>query len=584
MPNLWRLLRFLKPYRRQAIWALVTLIAAALAELAIPRLMQRIVDQGILRMDMPVIIQTMLIMLGFALTSAVLMIINSVTSVRASQGFGADLRGALFRTIQSLSFANIDRFQTGNLLVRMTSDIMQVQMIVQMAFRMFVRAPVTIILSIVMLVSTSPRLALIMFAILPVMALVIILITRKAEPLFLLVQRKLDRLNSIFQENLAGVRVVKAFVREEHEAQRLEAANTDLMMTNIRVQRLLATLMPSLLLITNLCTVIVLWLGARQMSQPQGGITVGQIMAFVNYLMTIMFPLTMMAMMFNRIAAAEASAQRIWEVLDTVPAVQNPPKPKALAEPRGLVRFEGVSFRYGNDHSEPVLEDVHLAAEPGQTVAILGATGAGKSSLVHLIPRFYDVTEGHVTIDGLDVREMDLGELRRRVVSIALQDVVLFTGTIRDNIRFGRPNASDEEVVAAAKAAQAHDFIMSFPEGYDTLVGQRGVNLSGGQKQRIAIARALLMNPAVLILDDSTSSVDVETEAKIQEALEATRHKSTRFIIAQRISSVLTADKIVVLDGGRIAAEGTHSELMASSPIYRQIYESQLGNGGIAHG
>jgi len=584
MSNLWRLTRFLKPYRRQAFWALVTLVAAAFAELAIPRLMQRTVDQGILRMDMPVILQTMFIMLGFALASAILMIINSITSVRASQGFGTDVRGALFRTIQSLSFANIDRFQTGNLLVRMTSDIMQVQMIVQMAFRMFVRAPVTILVSVIMLITTSPRLALIMLAILPVMTLVIILITRKAEPLFLSVQRKLDRLNSIFQENLAGVRVVKAFVREGHEAQRLEVANTDLMVTNIRVQRLLAILMPSLLLITNLCTVIVLWMGARQMDQPQPGITVGQVMAFVNYLMTIMFPLTMLATMFNRIAAAEASAKRIWEVLDTVPAVQNPPMPKALPEPRGLVRFEDVSFRYGSDHSEPVLQDIHLTAEPGQTVAILGATGTGKSSLVHLIPRFYDVTEGRVTVDGLDVRELDLGELRRRIVSIALQDTVLFTGTIRDNIRYGRPDATDEEVIAAAKAAQAHDFIMSFPDGYDTLVGQRGVNLSGGQKQRIAIARALVMNPAVLILDDSTSSVDVETEAKIQEALEASRRKSTRFIIAQRISSVLTADKIVVLDGGRVAAEGTHAELMASSPLYREIYESQLGNGGISHG
>jgi ATP-binding cassette subfamily B multidrug efflux pump len=309
---------------------------------------------------------------------------------------------------------------------------------------------------------------------------------------------------------------------------------------------------------------------------------VGQIVAFVNYLSMTLMSLMMVSMLIMMTARAQASAGRIQEVMDSRPKIQNKPSAQRAFAPRGRVAFENVTFSYGGDGHDPVLKNIDFAAEPGQTVAILGSTGAGKSSLIHLIPRFYDVTQGRVTIDGVDVRDVDQ-EVLRRNIGIALQESVLFTGTVRDNIRYGRPDATDEEVIAAAKAAQAHDFIAGFPQGYDTLLGQRGVNLSGGQKQRIAIARALLVRPPVLILDDSTSSVDVETETKIQDALERIMQERTSFVIAQRISTVLNADKILVLEDGRIAAEGTHRELLASSPIYREIYESQLGNGATAH-
>ena len=339
--------------------------------------------------------------------------------------------------------------------------------------------------------------------------------------------------------------------------------------------------MPSFMMLTmNLGIVGVLWFGGIQVTHGQ--MQVGQIIAFVNYLMTTLFSLMMVSQMVIQLARAEASAQRIQEVLESQPEVQDAPTARPNRPAHGQVAFENVTFGYDDARSEPVLKGVSFSAEPGQTVALLGTTGAGKSSLVHLIPRFYDVTAGRVTVDGVDVRDLDQEALRRNI-GIALQETVLFSGTIRDNIRYGRPEATEEEVIAAAQAAQAHDFILSLPEGYDTLLGQRGVNLSGGQKQRIAIARALLIQPAVLILDDSTSAVDVETESKIQEVLETTCGQRTSFVIAQRISTVLKADKILVLDDGQIAAEGTHRELLAASPIYREIYESQLGNGVKSH-
>lgn len=584
MSHLLRVMRYLKPYRRDGILAAIALLVSAAAELALPRLIQRTIDQGVIPGDLSVIISSGLVMLGFSILNAVFMVGNSVWAARASQGFSADVRSGLFRKIQELSWGNLDRLQTGQLLVRLTSDILQVQGVVLMAFRMFLRAPVMLLGSLVMLIATSPRLALVLLVALPPLLVLVLMIMRRAQPLFHAVQKRLDRLNTIFQENLAGVRVVKAFVRDDYENARLDVANLDLAATNIRVQKLFATLMPSMMLVMNISVVVVLWMAGRLNpdAQTAGAVTAGQVMAFINYLMSTMFPLTMLGMAVNRIAAADVSAGRILEVIETTPDIQNPPQPQRLEQARGRVRFEHVSFAYNGDGGEPVLQEINLSAEPGQTVAILGATGAGKSSLVHLIPRFYDVTAGRVTLDGVDVRELDLNDLRLRV-GVALQEAVLFSGTIRENIAYGRPNASEEEIVAAAKAAQAHDFIMSFPEGYDTMVGQRGVNLSGGQKQRLSIARALLTDPAVLVLDDSTSAVDIETEAKIQDALFASRQRRTSFIIAQRVSTVLTSDKIVVLEQGRVAAEGSHFDLMASSPIYRDIYDSQLGNGGLAH-
>jgi ATP-binding cassette subfamily B protein len=576
MKSLLRAFRFARPYRTEAIFSLLLLVGVVAADLVIPRLTQRVIDDGIVKQDLRTILLTALLMLGAAALSAMFSVGNTILSVRVAQGVGADLRSAIVHKVQTYSFANLDKIQTGKLIVRATSDINMVQSIVQMSLRLLTRAPLWMIGSIVMLILTSTRLAVLMLALAPLIWGLIWIIATKARPMFATVQRRLDRLNQVLQENLAGVRVVKAFVRTDHENARFARANTELMAENIRVMQILAVLVPSMQLLVNLGIAGVVWFGGAM--AIEGSLTVGQVVAAINYMTSALFPMLMLGGMVGPISAADASASRIWEVLDSVPGVQNPEKPQELAQVKGRVAFEDVCFSYDGDCQEPVLDRVSLVAEPGQTVAILGATGSGKSSLIHLIPRFYDAVRGRITLDGVDVRDLPL-EMLRRQVGMVLQDVVLFSGSIRDNIRYGRQGASEEEVIAAARAAQAHDFIKEFPDGYDTRVGQRGVNLSGGQKQRIAIARALLVKPKVLILDDSTSAVDVETEAKIQAALDKWHPRSTSFIIAQRISTVLNADKIVVLDRGRIAAEGTHAELISSSPIYQEIYESQLGNG-----
>ncbi len=602
MKSLRRMFRFVKPYQKNAILAMVLLLGVVAADLLIPRLTQRVIDEGIARQDLGMIVSTALLMLGAAALSALFSIGNTLLSVRVAMGVGTDLRSAIVRKVQTFSFGNLDRVQTGQLLVRTTSDVNQVQVIVLMSLRMLTRAPLWMIGSVVMLITTSTRLALLMLALLPVILVMIGFFLVKARPLFLSVQEKLDRLNHVMQENLAGVRVVKAFVRAEHENRRFDQANRDLMAENIKVMQLVAMLIPTMLALVNMAVVGVIWFGGN--SAIAGDFTVGEIVASINYMAFSLFPMMMLGSMVGPISAADASAGRIWEVLDSAADVQERPQARALPNVAGRVVFEDVTFSYdsSNDFSrsdgagatevaitpdEPVLKNISLVAEPGQTVAILGATGSGKSSLIHLIPRFYDVEAGRVTLDGVDVRDLPL-EMLRAQVGITLQETVLFSGTIRDNIRYGRPEATEEEVFAATKAAQAHEFIMSFPNGYDTEVGQRGVNLSGGQKQRIAIARALLVQPKILILDDSTSAVDVETDARIQTALEGlmadctspSAPLRTSFVIAQRISTVLNADKIVVLDRGQIAATGTHTDLMASSPIYREIYESQLGNDG----
>jgi ATP-binding cassette, subfamily B, multidrug efflux pump len=545
-----------------------------------PRMVQRVIDQGIAYSDVHLVIQTGLFMALFAVVGAFGGMMNGYFAEKVSQGFGADMREQLFRKVQSFSFGNLDEFGTGQLITRLTNDVNQVQEAIVMSLRMLVRAPFLLIGSIIMAILTSPELLFILLILLPVELVVVLLIIRKATPLFTQVQERLDSLNEVMQENLAGVRVVKAFGRAPYEEARFGTANLNLTNKATQASRTVA-FMPSFMMMTiNLGVIGVLWFGGTNVAA--GSMQIGQLVAFVNYLLITLFSLMMVSQLIIMLARAEASARRIEEVLGTVPDVQNQPTALSGANLQGRVSFENVSFRYNGDESEPVLKGVSFTAEPGEVVALLGTTGSGKSSLVHLIPRYYDVSEGRVLIDGMDVRDLDMETLRRKI-GVALQESVLFSGTIRDNIRYGHPEASEEEVVAAAKAAQAHDFILSFPEGYDTLLGQRGVNLSGGQKQRIAIARALLLKPAVLILDDSTSAVDVETEARIQEALHEIMRQHTSFIIAQRISTVLAADKILVLDDGKIAAQGTHRELMAASPIYRDIYASQLGDGGAVY-
>jgi len=576
MSNLMKILRYLKPYRRKATIALVALTVSILTDLAVPRLIQAIVDNGIAKGNMRAVLMTMGIMLAVSALGAVVSIVNTRYSVDVALGFGTDVRAATFRNIQGFSFDNLDDHRTGALMTNLTSDVNRVQQTVQMGLRIMTRAPLMMLGSIVLMLATSPRLAVWVVALLVVTGAMIVVLSTKAQPIFLRVQAKLDRLNTVLQENLAGMRLVKAFVRSSEENRRFGVVNDDLMDQNKRVQRLFAVVMPTMTVIINLGMVLVILIGGRQ--AIGGTMTTGQLMAFINYLMFTMFPLLMMGMLLVMLSQAEASAGRINGVLDTKSSIVDQPGAVDLSEVSGRVAFDHVTFSYDHECGEPVLQDVSFTAKPGQTVAILGETGSGKTTLVHLIPRFYDVCGGSVTVDGIDVRDVTLASLRRHM-GIALQEAVLFTGTLRDNIRYGRPDATQEEVEVAARAAQAEEFILSTPKAYDTMVEERGANLSGGQKQRIAIARALLLKPSILILDDSTSAVDVDTEARIQEALLRLHSQCTVFIVAQRISTVLAADKILVLDKGRIAAEGTHQELIQTSPIYHEIYESQLGGG-----
>ncbi len=578
MPATRKLAQFLKPYWHWALLAPLLMVLEVSMDLLQPRFIEQIIDEGIAKGDLQAVLTTGLWMIGVAIVGLIGGVGCGVFTVLASQNFGADLRQTLFGKVQALSFGNLDKLETGGLITRLTNDVTQVTEMVSMLLRVMVRVPLLMVGSLIMGYFTSPRLSLLFVVLIPIVAIVLVQVINRAYPLFGGVQQRLDRLNTVMQENLSGVRVVKAFVRTTHELGRFRRANQDLTEHNILAVRTVAVTMPLMMLALNAGIVAALWIGGGRINS--GDMQVGQVVAFINYLMQALMALMMISMLTMRFSRAEASSLRIGEVLASEPQIKNKANARTDFVPKGAVQFEDVSFRY-NDHSnngkasEPVLKEITFSAMPGETIALLGATGSGKSSLISLIPRFYDIDRGRVTIDGIDVREIDEVTLRQKI-GFALQESVLFTGTIRDNIRYGRPEASEEEVLAAAKAAQAHDFISHFPDGYDTLVGQRGVNLSGGQKQRIAIARALLTDPAVLILDDSTSAVDVETEAKIQAALATLRKGRTSFIVAQRISTVLAADKILVLDDGRVVAAGNHTQLMTSSPIYREIYASQL--------
>ena len=575
-----KLANFLKPYWRWVMIAPFLMAIEVAMDLMQPRMVERIVDEGIAHLDLNLVLHTGLLMFGLAVIGALGGISNSFFAELTVQAFGADLREALFRKVQTFSFGNLDEMETGQLITRLTNDVTQVQEALLLILRILVRSPLLLIGSLIMAILTSPKLAFLPLVLMPIELVAVVWIINRATPLYTIVQQKLDSLSEVMQENLAGVRVVKAFVRGRHEQARFGQANTALTQQSIQAARTVAVMPAFMMLTMNLGIIGVLWFGGIQV--VAGTMQLGQIIAFVNYLMITLFSLIMVSQLVMQLARAEASAKRIHEVLESQPKVRN--RSDALREfsLQGRVVFENVTFNYEGNEGDPVLKGVSFVAEPGQTVALLGTTGAGKSSLVHLIPRFYDVSSGRVTIDGRDVRDLDQACLRRHI-GIALQETVLFSGSIRDNIRYGCPDAPDKEVIAAAKAAQAHDYILSLPDGYDTVLGQRGVNLSGGQKQRIAIARALLIKPIILILDDSTSAVDVETETRIQAALETIMKNRTSFVIAQRISTVLNADKILVLDDGQIVAEGTHRQLLAESPIYCDIYSSQLGN-GVNHG
>ncbi|RCK72719.1 MAG: Lipid A export ATP-binding/permease protein MsbA [Anaerolineae bacterium] len=576
MKHLAKLLPFLKPYWKKSLLSLFLLVVVVLLDLTIPRLVQRIIDQGILAANLSEVTHTFLLMLAISALDTLFAIGNNNTSVQVGEAVARDLRAALFVKMQSFSFGNLDRLQTGQWMVRLASDTSVVQRLVQITLRIGTRAPLIMLGSVILMYRTSRSLAITILPLMLVAFLLILFFASRMGPLFLTLQQKLDRLNTVLQENIAGVRVVKAFVRAGHESRRFEMTNQDYTERNIRVMQFLSSMGPSLSACLNVAIVVVIWGGGIQ--TVSGQVTPGQLVAFINYLQTAMGPLLIMVNLANVWAAAIASAERVNEILDQQPEVQDAPQasPFPLDAPP-QISFRNVSFRYNGSNDGMVLDGINLDIEAGQTVAILGATGSGKTTLLNLIPRFYDVKEGQVLIGGFDVRDLQQDSLLKQI-AIVPQETILFSGSVRDNIRYGCPQASDEEVERAAKIAQAHDFILELPQGYDTHIEERGVNLSGGQKQRIAIARALLTRPSILLLDDSTSSVDVETEARIQSGLREWLEGRTCVMVAQRISTVLGADKIVVLDQGRIVAEGSHKELLLNNRLYQEIYTSQLGD------
>jgi len=577
MKQVFKLLRFVRPYWKRSLLSLGLLIVVVLMDLAIPRLVQQIIDAGITQHNLKVVTNTFLLMLGISILDTLFAIGNNNYSVQVGESVARDLREALFLKIQSFSFGNLDRLKTGQLMVRLSSDSSVIQRVIQISLRIGTRAPLIMIGSILLMFNTDRRLALTMLPLLLVTSGIIVFFALKMGPLFLTIQQKLDKLNTVLQENIAGVRVVKAFVRARHEGERFEESNQDFTGRNIKVMQFMSTMGPVLSVCVNIGIVIVIWSGGLQ--SIRGSVTTGQLVAFINYLQTALGPLMIMVNLANVWAAGMASAARVNEVLEEEPEVPEGAGLPALPSGQALrIVFENVGFHYNSHSPTPVLEEVNLTVEAGETVAILGATGSGKTTLIHLIPRFYDPTEGRILINGQDICNVNQDSLLA-AIGIVPQDTILFSGTVGDNIRYGSPDASNEQVFAAARAAQAHEFILGLETGYDTHVEERGVNLSGGQKQRIAIARALLIRPAVLILDDSTSSVDVETETKIQAALADWMQGRTCIVVAQRISTVLKADKIIVLEKGRILAQGTHRQLLKTSTIYQEIYASQLGNG-----
>ncbi|MEO2260872.1 ABC transporter ATP-binding protein [Paenibacillus amylolyticus] len=585
---MWTLKRFLTPYKSAAIVAPLLMVLEVTMDLLQPKLMSSIVDDGVLAGNLSHIVSTGLIMLLVALIGWVGGAGCTLYSSKAAVGYGTDLRQELFDHIQTFSFRNLDTFQEGSLITRLTSDITQMQTFVQMLLRMFIRSPMLIIGSIIMAFTISVKLALILIATVPVLFIILFILIKASYPLFASVQSKLDQVNAVLQENLAGIRVVKAFARARLEKKRFKQSNEDYTSTAVKAWRIVTLNAPVLSLMLNATIVAVLWYGGFQV--VGGDIAAGDLIAFINYVTVVLSSLTSIGMMMMSFSRAKVSAARINEVLHTQPDIQsgtdNSGKVQSLPSIRdqnsyqssplpshtgGQVEFRDVSFRYDGDHA---LSGINLIARPGEKVALIGSTGSGKTSLVQLIPRLYDASQGEVLVNGVNVRHLDLQDLRSRV-SIVLQESILFSGSIRDNICFGRPGATDAELRAAAQAAAADDFIMKLKDRYDTELGQRGVNLSGGQKQRISIARALLMRPEVLILDDSTSAVDLRTEASIQKALQTLMKDSTTFLIAQRISSVKDADCIYVIDEGQIVARGTHDDLMAHSSHYQAIYYSQ---------
>lgn len=573
MKGIRRTILYMGKYWKTALGALVSLLLVNAANLYTPQLLRQLIDEGISKLDLQRIWWVAGALVAVAVGRGVFNFLQGYLSEVTSQGVAYELRNEIFSRLQRLSFSYHDRSQTGKLMTRMTSDVELVRMFAGSGLLQLLSAIILLVGTLVILFSMNARLTLIFLLMLPPIGGIFAIFVKQLLPLSSAVQRKLGALNNVLQENLAGIRIVKAFAREDYERGRFLERNNDLLDQNIYLLRLFSTFFPIVFFVANLGVVGVVWIGGLQVMGQS--MSLGELVAFVGYQSFFLMPIFMLGFIGSALSRAEASAQRIFEVIDAQSEVIE--KPGAIVLPRleGRVAFDQVSFRYFGSEND-VIQDVSFEAQPGQTIAILGQTGAGKSTIINLIPRFYDVTLGQVCVDGYDVREVTLDSLRSQI-GIVLQETTLFSGTIRENIAYGRPDADLDGIIAAAKAAQAHEFIRELPDGYDTLIGERGVGLSGGQKQRVAIARALLLDPRILIMDDSTSSVDAETEYQIQQALNRLRQGRTTFIIAQRISTVREADKILVMDQGKLVAQGTHTELLDCCEIYAEILATQFG-------
>lgn len=578
------MLKYLKKYWFYALLAPVFMIGEVMMDLIQPRMMSNIVDNGVLGLnngnigDMHIVLTSGLQMIGIVFLGGVFGVLSGVFANLCSQNFGNDIRKDCFQRIMSLSLEQTDKFSTGSLITRVTNDVTQVQNMVAQCIRGFVRTCMLFFGGIVFMLTLDLSFGVVVLCAFPVVLLIVFFFISKVNPLFLVLQKKLDRVNSVMQENVTGARVVKAYVREEYEKERFGSANTELVNTQLHVLVLLSYMMPLMNIIMNISIVAVIYIGSVRV---QGEYTTpGNVMAAITYLTQILNSVVMLAMIFQNVSRGMASFGRLKEVLLCDPVISDGKGvPLTGEDSRGKVEFRNVSFAYPQSVGDGVLKNINLTVFPGETFAILGATGCGKSSLVNLIPRFYDVTEGEVLVDDVDVRKYKLGELREKI-AIALQKSELFSTSIRNNILWGKEKASQEEVEHAAYIAQAEEFIKAQPKEYDTLVAEKGMSLSGGQKQRIAISRAVLKNANILIFDDSTSALDLKTEAQLYEALNREYKDVTKIVIAQRIASVKNADRIAVIDNGKIAACGTHKELMETSDIYRDIYTSQLKSGG----
>jgi ATP-binding cassette, subfamily B, multidrug efflux pump len=569
-----RALLYLRSYRAEASAAFVALLLASAASLTAPQLIRIAIDGGVAPRRLNVILLAVGGLVVAAMLRGLFTFLQGYLAERASQGVAFDLRNDLFAKIERLGFAYYDRIETGQLVTRLTSDVEQIRTFAGSGAVQLAAAVVMLFGTTTLLVLIDPQLALLALSIVPVIFVILLRFVRRIGPLFRQVQQTLGRLNSVLQEDLAGIRVIRTFVREDHEVARYRSVNDELLEKNLKTVRTFSNNFPFVFLLANVGTLIIVLFGGLQVMG--GRLTIGELVAFNTYLGFLLFPIFTIGFLAAGISRAGASSLRIFEVLDAPLEIEDATDAVPLPPIRCRVEFDDVHFRYPGDERE-ILSGVSFSAEPGQTVAILGTTGSGKSTLVNLIPRFYDVTAGSVRLDGYDVREVTLASLRSQI-GVVMQSSLLFSGPVRDNIAYGKPDATQEEIEEAARAAQADEFIRDLPEGYDTVVGERGLGLSGGQRQRVAIARALLIDPRLLILDDSTSAVDAETEAAIQESLDRLMRESFRtvFVIAQRISTVRDADLILVLDNGEVAAMGTHEELLSTSELYNEILGSQV--------